>query len=42
MAYALVTVAVATGLEPGLLHRTGGIRTGAGECGAALRHTLCS
>lgn len=42
VAYALVTVAVVRGLEPGPADHTGGIRTGARLCGAALRHILCS
>ncbi|MET8330881.1 hypothetical protein [Streptomyces sp. NPDC005181] len=42
VAYALVTVAVVRGLEPGPADHDGGIRTGARQCGAALRHTLCS
>ncbi|WP_406432130.1 hypothetical protein [Streptomyces sp. NBC_01589] len=42
VAYALVTVAVVKALEPGPADRTGGIRAGVRQCGAALRHTLCS
>ncbi|WP_327420837.1 hypothetical protein OG612_35200 [Streptomyces sp. NBC_01527] len=42
VAYALVTVAVVRGLEPGPPDRTGAISTGVRECGAALRRTLHS
>ncbi|MGW6901199.1 hypothetical protein [Streptomyces sp. NBC_01727] len=42
VAYALVTVAVVRGLEPGPPDHTSAIRTGVRECGAAIRRTLCS